>query len=375
MQSKSPATPLLAAAASMADVAQAANVSLATVDRVLNRRKGVKSRTVERVLEAALALGYLSQSQHERLAKPRPPNVAFLLPMGTNPYLRLLGEKVRAFADTRSREDAPVRCFFIESFDAAALASAIRRHSRWADGIAFMAIDHPLVREAAEEVSAGGTRLVSIVSDLPDPSREAYVGLDNRAAGRTAALLIGRFCSPATGSVALVAGSRTYRAHSEREVGFLGLIEEAYPGLRVIGMREGHDDRNENYRHTLSLIEQNPDLIGIYNVGGSSDGIARALAERSKAGRIVFIGHGLTSDTRQMLIDGTMDAVINSDPDAIIGETLSRFLEPSQHAGGLARHHPQVKMEIILRENLPPASRAADRPVRRETARTESTRG
>ena len=44
-----------------------------------------------------------------------------------------------------------------------------------------------LVREAAEEVSAAGTRLVTIVSDLPHPAREAYVGLDNARAGRTAA--------------------------------------------------------------------------------------------------------------------------------------------------------------------------------------------
>jgi LacI family transcriptional regulator len=358
--------PELDGAPSMMNVAGAAGVSLATVDRVLNRRKGVKARTVERVLKAALDLGYMSEAEHERLSKPRPPNIAFLLPMGANPYLRLLGEKVRAVADTHSREAAPLRCFFIESFDAAALAAAIRQQARWADGIAFMAIDHPLVREAAEEVSAGGTRLVTIVSDLPHPSREAYVGLDNQAAGRTAAHLLGRFCRPNRGSVALVAGSRVYRAHAEREMGFLGLIEEAHPDLRVIGMREGHDDRNENYRHTLSLMEQNPDLVGIYNVGGSSDGIARALRERNKAGQIVFIGHGLTHDTRNLLIEGTMDAVINSDPDAIIREALAQFsLTPEELSGQRAGHRP-FKMDLILRENLPPtqtAPRAHARPT------------
>lgn len=343
----------------MSDVAHAARVSLATVDRVFNRRKGVKARTVERVLEAALELGYMSEAEHARLARPRPLNVAFLLPKGTNPYLTLLGEKVRATADTRSRESAPLRCFFIESFDAAALAAAIRHYSRWADGIAFMAIDHPLVREAVEEVSAGGTRLVTIVSDLPHPSRESYVGLDNQAAGRTAALLLGRFCRPSQGSIALVAGSRTYRAHAEREMGFLGLLEEKHPGLTVIGMREGHDDRNENYRHTLSLMEQNPDLVGIYNVGGSSDGIARALRERNKAGNIVFIGHGLTADTRRLLIEGTMDAVINSDPDAIITETLAQFSRAPEELAGRGGERRPFKMDLILRENLPPSQSAA----------------
>lgn len=343
---------------SMEDVARTAGVSLATVDRVLNRRKGVKSRTIDRVLKAAIELGYLDGEEGLHLSQPRPPNLVFLLPNGGNPYLRLLADRVRGFADNRMRDQAVIRCYFIESFDAAALAQALRHHSRWADGIAFMAIDHPLVREAAEEVNAEGTRLVTIVSDLSHPARAAYVGLDNQVAGRTAGYLLGRFCRAEKGAVALVAGSRNYRTHAEREMGFLGLLEESYPDLRVVGMREGHDDRAENYRHALSLIEQNDDLVGIYNVGGSSDGIARAIREKGLAGRIVFIGHGLTSDTRKLLIEGTMDAVINSDPDLIITEALSRFIgvagEPQGqgHATGL-RSRP-VPMDVVFRENIPP---------------------
>ncbi|MBS9721161.1 LacI family DNA-binding transcriptional regulator [Tianweitania sp. BSSL-BM11] len=336
----------------MADIAAASHMSLATVDRVLNRRKGVSSRTIERVLKAAVELGYLNPEAHEQLAAPRPPNIVFLLPMGTNPYLRLLGEKVRAVADAHSRDQPPIRCFFIDSFDAKALAAGIRQHARWADGIAFMGIDHPLVREAIEEVGASGTRLVTIVSDLPHPARETYIGLDNQVAGRTAAYLLGRFCGGRKGSVALVAGSRTYRAHSERETGFLSLIEELQPGIEVIGMREGHDDRNENYQHALALIEQHPDLVGIYNVGGSSDGIARALTQKQKSGDIVFIGHGLTHDTRRLLIEGTMDAVINSDPDQVISATLAHFNGVAQ--ASTRNHHLQhLKIELILRENIP----------------------
>lgn len=336
----------------MADIAEAAKVSLATVDRVLNRRLGVKARTVDRVVNAALELGYLDASEWERLSSARPPNVIFLLPTGTNPYLRLLGETVRAAAGTQHRDASAVRCFFIESFDGPALAAALRRHSAWADGIAYMAIDHPSVREAAKEVSAAGTRLVTMLSDLPHSTREAYVGLDNHAAGRTAAYLLGRFCGTREGSVALVAGSRTYRMHAEREVGFLSLIEESYPALKVLGMKEGHDDRNQNYRHTMSLLEQHPDLIGIYNVGGASDGIARALGERGKAGQVIFIGHGLTADTRRSLIEGTMDAVINTDPDQVVRDTLTQFSAAQQRGFGVQPHSRASKMEIVLRENI-----------------------
>ena len=355
-------------AARLSDVARAAQVSAATADRVLNRRKGVRERTVHRVLRAALDLGYLSAAEYERLACPRPPNVAVLLPMGNNPYLRLLGDKLRALAASRSRDGARVRCFFIDSFDAGALAAAIRHQAAWADGIAFLAIDHPAVSEAVEDVTAAGKHVVTVVSDLPHPGRAAYFGLDNRAAGRTAGYLLGRFCGGGGGSVALVAGSPIYRAHSEREAGFLGLIAERFPRLRPVGTREGHDDSDENYRHTIALLDQHPDLVGIYNVGGSSQGIGRALREKGRAGAVVFIGHGLTPDTRQLLIEGTMDAVINSDPDAILAGALDRLhrLQRGEDPPAAAvppvkptAAVPPVKMDVFFRENLPAGYRLA----------------
>ncbi len=259
-----------------------------------------------------------------------------------------MGEKVRARAAKPSRDSAKLRCFFIESFDANALAAALRHHAHWADGIAFMAIDHPTVRAALEEVTAAGTRVVTIITDLPHPARSAYVGLENQMAGRTAGLLMGRFCREPAGSVALVAGSRNYRAHSEREAGFMALLDEMFPTLQLVGLREGHDSAAENYRHTLALIDQTPDLVGVYNVGGASDGIARALVERDRRD-LVFIGHGLTPDTRRLLIDGTMDTVIDSDPESILDTAIRLIENPDHNITPYA-----VKMDVFLRENLPP---------------------
>jgi LacI family transcriptional regulator len=338
----------------MTDIASASGVSLATVDRVLNQRKGVKPRTVSRVLSAALEIGYLTEEEYARLSKPRPPNVTFLLPIGGNPFFRLLGDKVRAIAGSASRSDAQVRCYYIESFDAEALAAAIRHHAGWADGIAFMAIDHPLVREAVEDVTAAGRRIVTIISDLQQSHRDAYVGLDNQSAGRTAGYLLARFCHAPGGSVALVAASRNYRAHSEREMGFFGLLEEMRPELRLVGVREGHDDRDENYHLTLSLLDQHPDLVGIYNVGGSSDGIGRALRERGRTKDVVFIGHGLTTDTRRLLIDGAMDVVINSDPDRVVERVLGILQNLQSGRQPDAPDLQPMKMDVIFRDNIPP---------------------
>lgn len=329
----------------LAWVASRAGVSLATVDRVINRRKGVKDRTRVRVLDAARDIGYLSAEDAELYRAVRPLNVTVLLPAGTNPYLRLLGERVKERVG-QSGVDAPfLRCFFIESFNAAALVEALHKNASWSDGIIFFAIEHPEVRNAAAEITATGTRLVTIVSDLGNSPAVSHLGLDNRAVGRTAGLLIGRLAKATTGSVALVAGSRHYRAHSEREAGFLSLLDEMFPDLRVVGMREGHDDAAENYRHALDLFEKVPDLIGIYNVGGSSGGITRAIREKKQT-QLVFIGHGLTPDTRRAMLDGTVDAIFDMDPDILIDRAIRCLSEP-------AAHPRPLKLDIYFRENLP----------------------
>ncbi|CBV41359.1 LacI family DNA-binding transcriptional regulator [Halomonas elongata] len=325
------------------DVARKAGTSTATVDRVLNRRAAVRENTMRRVLDAALALGYLHTGQVEALREPEPIKLALLLPRGTNPYLALVNEKARAFIEHHHR-DARVKSFFIDGFDPDELSHSIRRHGKTADGVIFMAIDHPSVRMATNELVAAGKKVITFISDISTSRRHAYVGIDNFAAGRTAALLLGRFTGHVPGRVALIAASRIYRAHLEREVGFLGLIEERFPHIAVSATREGHDDRKQNYEHTRRLLEKHPDITGIYNVGGSSDGIGRALQESGRAQEVTFIGHGLTHDTRAMLADGTMDAVITQNPDRLFEAAV---------AAAMGKEGTQVPMELYVAENLP----------------------
>ena len=50
--------------------------------------------------------------------------------------------------------------------------------------------DHPLVAEAVDELAGAGIPVVTFVTDVPFSRRVAYVGVDNRAAGATAAYLV-----------------------------------------------------------------------------------------------------------------------------------------------------------------------------------------
>ena len=346
-------------------MALAAGVSSATVDRVLNRRDGVRGATVQRVLRAASALDYLPENDLRAARRAKPTRLVFLLPGGSNRYLRMLGDYIEFAQHQLAPSSVRCRCYFIEEFNPAVLAERLLHHGRRADGVIFMALAHPLVREAVRILADEGVPCVTLISDLTDSRRVAYVGLDNRGAGRTAGYLLARFAGAAhgagapaapraqrSGRVGLIAGSLSYRAHEEREMGFLHVMSEIAPTLEVVGAREGHDNEARNYRQTRALLEQYPDMIGIYNIGGASDGVARALKEAARDQKVVFIGHGLTPDTRALLIDGTLDAVLTQTPQATVLNCVRIFANLRDRHDALTGVEA-LRISIVLRENLP----------------------
>ncbi|MCA0241389.1 MAG: LacI family DNA-binding transcriptional regulator [Proteobacteria bacterium] len=335
------------------DVASRAGVSTATVDRVLHRRSGVRAATAERVLRAADELHYLPRAELRALLSQRPLPVLFVLPAGGSRYLRMLGDRVQYSDDDWAPLNVRCRVAFVPSFDPRSLAQALRRRGRGCGGVAFMALEHPEVRAAVHALAEHGVPAVALVSDLPNSRCVGYVGLDNRAAGRTAAYLIARFVGATQrAKVVMIAGSLSYHAHMDREAGFLQLFAEQYPQMQIVGLREGYDDERTNYRQTRALLEQHPDLAAIYNIGSGAEGIGRALRESNLQRRVVFIGHGLTPDTRALLVDGTMDAVINQSPQSAVMNCVRIFANLRDGRDALSGVEA-TRSQVILRENLP----------------------
>ncbi|RCW66166.1 LacI family transcriptional regulator [Pseudorhodoferax soli] len=347
-----PASTLPPSRSRLEDVARAAGVSKATVDRVLHARKGVRSATVQRVVKAAAQLHYLPDDNLHRIIRPRPMELVFLVPAGTNQFIQMLGDYVGLVE--KQLEPFNVRCrrVAIEGFDPKGLAAALLRHGRRCDGIAFVPLEHARVRAAVDQLADAGVHVLTLLSDLADARRAAYVGVDNRAAGRTAGYLLGRMLGKTRGKVGLIAGSLAYRGHEEREAGFLQVLAERFPQLEVVGLREGHDDVEQNYRQASQLLQQHRELVGLYNIGGAAEGIGRALKELGLAQQLVFIGHEITPGTRALLADGTLDAVVTQNPQTEIMNCVRVFANLRAGRDALAGVEP-VRAGIAVCENLP----------------------
>jgi LacI family transcriptional regulator len=338
--------------ATLEDVARVAGVSLATVDRVVNRRKGVRENTIARVEAAVVRLGYRTDPVAARLARNQSFRFAFILPTGSNSFMANLTEQVQRTADWLAGQRAFIDVLQVDVFDPDELAGALERLPPAYHGVATVALDHPRVRAAIDDLVARNVAVVTLVSDAPSSRRMHYVGIDNPAAGRTAATLMGRFLSGRKGAVGVIAGSLSLRDHAERQFGFHQILSIEYPGLTALPALEGRDDSERTRLLTAELLERQPDLLGIYSAGAGNRGIAAALEEAGRTRDVVWIAHELTQHTRRFLLHGTIDAIINQDP-GHEARSAARILLAHCWAEPIVLDQERIRIDIFLRDNLP----------------------
>ena len=326
------------------DIARDSGVSTATVDRVLNNRAGVSSRTRAIVMETATRLGYFGQAEPavERI------RLDFVLPEGTNTFIAHL--KAQLDRQCAAQDGVEYHLHSVEGFNPLSLAQKLAALRPVTQAVGLVALDHPAVREEIRALSAAGVKVVTLASDILHVARTGYIGIDNRAAGRLGGYLLGRLLPTAPGKIALFAGSLSYRGHEEREMGFRHIISEEFRHLEIVQLREISDDRQRAYDETLTLLDRHPDLAGIYNIGGGSSGIGRALDDRGRGKSIVFIGHELTEHSKPLLLSGTMDAVIDQNPRVEAREAISLLVNSIR---GKPFEYQPPRLQVIFRENIP----------------------
>ncbi len=340
------------------DIAKIAGVSLATVDRVLNGRPGVRSVTRGKVEEAIASLGYVRDLAAANLAKSRTYSFVFILPANDNSFMIGLHEEVRGAVARSSAERTDIRIVDVPPFDAGALVAALEAVlAEKPAGVAFVAIDAPEVHAVAERLRQAGIPMVTLVSDLPDSARDHYAGIDNIAAGRTAGSLMGRFLGgPFFGeggaTVAVLAGSMLVRDHRERLEGFSAVIGQAYPNVRILPVLEGRDDPALAETIIADALRRNADIAGIYSLGAGNRGLIRALHKTRAARRPLVIAHELTASTRAALADGVIDAVLNQDAGHEVRSAI-RVLKAKADGLPVLAAQERIRIDIFLKDNLP----------------------
>jgi LacI family transcriptional regulator len=337
---------------SINEIVAATGLSRATVDRVLNKRPGVHPRTQAHVLRT---LAHLESDEQPGRSTPLASDLRkkFRFPLivqAGETFTRSMLEKVEksgemdgsgaTFRPLASRSDE-------ETIE---LISSVGKES---DGIALVSKNIEPVKSALKDFQSERKPVVAVVSDLDPTIRQAYVGIDNRAAGQLAAFILGRCLERTAGAkVAVVVGYFSFLCQEDREIGFRSLLRQRFPSIEIVEVIKGDDSREATYEAALRLFKHRRDITGIYNVAGGNHGLARAIEDSPLQQRPLYITHEVNEVTEPLLRTGVIDFVVSQNIEALV-RTAKQVLTDLILGTGPVRELNHLPMQVLSEFTLP----------------------
>lgn len=343
----------MASRPTIADLARAAGVSVATVDRVLNGRHRVREETARRVYDAANAIGYhaiglLRQRVFEDLPQYR---LGFCFQRPGQAFYQNFAREVEAACNAFTAARIVPQIDFIPTQTPAAMAEMLRGLSLRNQALAVVAPDYPGTTTMVEDLKNRGIPVFCLLSDFAIDVRQGYIGLNNLKVGRTAAWMIARGAKR-PGKVAIFVGSHRFHGHELREIGFRSFFREKGPGFEVLDTLVNLDTSEITHEATANLLAQHPDLVGLYVAGGGMEGAISAVREEGFAGRIQLVVNELTAESRAGLAEDVATMVIHTPLPALCRELVALMVAAIEKGDGAVAGQTFLPFDVFTPENI-----------------------
>lgn len=315
----------------ISQLAREAGVSVATVDRLMNGREKVRPETAQKIELAARRLGYHGTNAiTSRIGDDRPElHFGFILQKGRQAFYRHFAEELEAAMSACTSHRLRVHLRFAETTQPGELAELIRSLNGLVGALAATGLDHHEVTQAVQQLRSDGVPTFSLLSDFAQGVREGYLGLNNLKVGRSVGWLMARLAAR-PGKVGIFIGGSRFHGHELRETGFRSSLRDYGPHLTLLNPQVNMENPDFTYESTVQMLEDDPDLVGIYCAGGGMEGAIAALREARDPGRVTLIVNELTPETRQALQERVASIVMETPLRTLCGELRSMMISATE---------------------------------------------
>ncbi|OIJ64356.1 LacI family DNA-binding transcriptional regulator [Streptomyces mangrovisoli] len=291
------------------EIARQAGLSTATVDRVLNERGNVRDSTVREVHQAIKDL----DRQRTQVRIGGRTFMIDIVMQSPERFSTAVREALEAELPSLHPAVVRSRFHFREACPPGDLVDALGRiAARGTQGVILKAPDVPEIAAAVGRLAAAGIPVVTLVTDVPHSARLAYVGIDNRAAGATAAYLLAQWLGDRPGHVLTTISRGSFRGEEERDMGFRSAMRQARPGRTLVEVTDSDGLDATQRELVLAALRRDADIVAVYSAGG---GNVATLDAFDALGRecAVFIAHDLDHDNTRLLRERRLSAVLHHD--------------------------------------------------------------
>ena len=335
------------------DLARAADVSVATVNRVIGGHASVREATMQRVLDAAEDIGFygLGTLHHRMTAKEKRYDISVILLQSNRRFYQMLGQALEQAAADFADAEVNLTLAFMDDLSPDNSAARMRKLGASSDALAVVTAEHPLVTEAIDDLLSQDVPVFSLISPLSAHGNVGFIGLDNWKVGRTAAWAFDRICKT-PGKIGILVGNHRYRCQELNESGFRSYFREYGEGFVLLEPLSTFESGAIAREMTEKLIKEHPDLRGLFISGGGMSGTLAALRDSDRGGKIVTVGYELMETTKAGLMDGTLTMVIAHPLQRLAKETISAIVSAKSTGGNAATRNILLPFDIHTPENL-----------------------
>jgi ribose transport system substrate-binding protein len=142
----------------------------------------------------------------------------------------------------------------------------------------------------------------------------SYIGSDNEQGGRIAADGLAKAIGE-KGTVYINSTNPNVSSVEAREKGFAAEMKEKYPNITVLGPDYNLDDQNKAQQQTSAILQQHPDLAGVFGTNVfSAGGAGTAVANAGLTGKVQVVAYDATKQAMDLMSKGTVSLVLAQKP-------------------------------------------------------------
>jgi LacI family transcriptional regulator len=300
------------------DIAQKADVSIGTVDRVLHNRGEVAEKTRRKVLKIIKELNYHPNLMASTLASKKIVLFATLFPQPPSPeayWNKPLTGVVKRIAELQ-QYSVFAQNFTFSQFDAADFeVQANKILEVNPDGVVLAPFYYRESRRFVNRLTERKIPFIFIDSEIKNAGQISYVGQDSFQSGRLAARLIGSI-TPENKSIWVVHFAKEMDNQNhlvQRERGFYDWFQANQPD-RIIKTLEISNTECCDWENTIHSEFESGIPGGIF-VTNSKVYLMAGFLEKHNISNIRLIGHDLLAENRSYMNNNLVDFLICQRPE------------------------------------------------------------
>ena len=192
--------------------------------------------------------------------------------------------------------------------------------------LGFAALDSKAAAPLLQQAKSANIPVIAFDSGVDSDIPLTTVATDNKKAAAEAAKHLSEAVG-GKGKVALVVHDQTSRSGIDRRDGFVEWMKANAPGIQLLPVQYGGGDQLKSADITKSILQANPDVVGIYGSNeGSAIGVIKGVQESGKT-NVKIVGF----DSGQAQIDainsGVMLGAITQNPIGIGQQVVAQAMK------------------------------------------------